>query len=44
MRCSAARLRSLKPFEHLSWAHYRNQRERETLTALYTLYWSQVAF
>lgn len=41
MRCAAARLRDLRPFEHQSWAHYRQQRERETLTALYTLYWSQ---
>ena len=44
MRCAAARIRDLRPFEHQSWAHYRQQRERETLNALYSLYWAQVAF
>jgi hypothetical protein len=44
MRCSARRIRALRPVEHQSWAHYRQQRERETLAALYDLYWSQVAF
>ena len=44
MRCAAARVRALRPYEHQSWAHYRQQRERETLSALYKLYWAQVAF
>lgn len=39
MRCAAARIRDLRPFEHYSWAHYRQQRERETLAALFDLRW-----
>lgn len=39
MRCSAARLKALRPFEHYSWAHFRQKRERETLAALYNLHW-----
>jgi hypothetical protein len=42
MRCAAARIRELRPVEHYSWAHYRQQRERETLSALYNLYWGGV--
>jgi len=43
MRCAAARIRDLRPFEHQSWAHYRQQRERVTLNALYALYyWNQI--
>jgi hypothetical protein len=42
MRCAGARIKSLRPFEHYSWAHYRQQRERETLNALYDLYWGSV--
>lgn len=37
LRCAAARMAELRPFEHYSWAHYRQQRERETLHALYDL-------
>ena len=42
MRCAGARIKALRPFEHYSWAHYRQQRERVTLSALYDLYWSSV--
>lgn len=42
MRCAAARIKALRPVEHYIWAHYRQQRERETLTALYNLYWGSV--
>ena len=40
MRCSAARIKALRPNEHFSWAYYRIDRERETLRALYELHWS----
>jgi hypothetical protein len=39
MRCAAARVRDLRPFERYSWAHFRMQRERLTLNALYDLNW-----
>jgi len=39
MRCAGARIKELRPFEHQSWAYYRIDRERETLNALYDLYW-----
>jgi hypothetical protein len=39
MRCAGARIRELRPFEHQSWAFYRINRERETLNALYDLYY-----
>jgi hypothetical protein len=42
MRCAAQRIKDLRPFEHYSWAHYRQQRERETLSSLYDLYWADV--
>lgn len=43
MRCAGARIQELRPFEHQSWAHYRQQRERETLNALYALYyWNRI--
>jgi hypothetical protein len=41
MRCCAQRIKNLRPVEHYSWAHYLQQRERETLTALYELNWKQ---
>jgi hypothetical protein len=41
-RCAAARIRELRPVEHYSWAHYRMKRERETLSALYDLYWGRI--
>jgi hypothetical protein len=45
MRCAGARIRDLRPFEHYSWAYYRQQRERETLNALYAIWWDhEVAF
>ena len=43
MRCAGARIKELRPFEHQSWAYYRINRERETLNALYALYyWNRV--
>lgn len=39
MRCAGARIRELRPFEHQSWAYYRINRERETLNALFDLYY-----
>lgn len=35
LRCSAQRIKDLKPFYHYSWADCRIQRERITLNHLY---------
>ena len=35
LRCSAQRIKDLKPFCHYSWADCRIQRERITLDLLY---------
>jgi hypothetical protein len=42
MRCAGTRAWNLRPVEHHSWAYYLQKRERETLIALYNLYWSGV--
>ena len=42
MRCASQRIKDLRPFEMQSWAHFRQQRERETLSALYDLYWGDL--
>ena len=41
LRCCGARIQALKPLERYSWAYYRIDRERVTLSALYDLHWSQ---
>jgi hypothetical protein len=41
LRCCGARIQCLRPHERYSWAYYRIDRERETLSALYALHWSQ---
>ena len=39
MDCSIARIHELLPNQNYSWAHYRLQRERETMGALLELKW-----